>query len=204
MLGFLITGITLGAAAGLSPGPLLAFLVSQTLRYGMREGLKVAMAPVLTDLPIVAASLLLLSQLADTGPVLAAIAVIGGLYIAWLGLESIRIRAIEASDTGASPHSVRKAMLINFLNPHVYVFWMTVGSPLVLDASKTSMARAVAFVTGFYVLLCGSKMVLAVLIHRSRGLLAGSAYLWTIRILGIALLVFAVWLLMGAYSQISR
>ena len=203
MLGYLLTGITLGAAAGLSPGPLLALLVSQTLRYGLREGIKVSLAPVLTDLPIVTASLLLLSQLSDTGPVLAVISITGGLYVGWLGVESIRVRAVETSESGASPHSIRKAMTINFLNPHVYVFWMTVGSPVVLEASKTTVTWAAAFVTGFYVLLCGSKMLLAVLVHRSRAVLSGAAYLWTIRVLGIALIVFAFWLLMGAYSQLT-
>ena len=124
--------------------------------------------------------------------------------VGWLGVESIRIRGVETSETGASPHSIRKAMLINFLNPHVYVFWMTVGSPLVLQAAETRVARAAAFVTGFYVLLCGSKMLLAALVHRSRGFLTGSAYLWTIRVLGIVLIGFAVWLVVNGYSQLSR
>ena len=49
-------GVVFGLAAGLMPGPLLALVIQQTLRHGPGEGIKVAAAPLLTDLPIVAAA----------------------------------------------------------------------------------------------------------------------------------------------------
>lgn len=194
MLGYLISGITLGAAAGCSPGPLLAFLVAQTLRYGLREGVKVALAPVLTDLPIVVATLLLLSRLSDSRGVLAVISVAGGLYVIWLGIESVRIRQAAVSGSAASPHSIRRSMMVNFLNPHVYIFWMTVGGPLVLEGAGAGLGRPTAFMAAFYVCLCGSKTAIAVLLDRSRGFLAGAAYLWVVRALGLLLIAFGVWL----------
>jgi threonine/homoserine/homoserine lactone efflux protein len=50
---FLSAGITLGLSAGFSPGPLSTLVISHSLRYGTREGVKVAMAPFITDVPIV-------------------------------------------------------------------------------------------------------------------------------------------------------
>lgn len=195
LFGYLASGIGLGLAAGLSPGPLLALLVAQTVRYGVREGIKVAAAPVLTDAPIVAATLLLMSQLAEIDRVLGVISVVGGLYVVWLGVESLRTREVVLADESAAPHSIRKAMVINLLNPHVYVFWGTVGAPTVLRASESgSWIPAVAFVAPFYVLLCGSKMLLAVLIHRSRAFLKGAAYRRTLVALGVVLIVFGAWL----------
>ena len=202
MLRFLLSGATLGVAAGLSPGPLLALLVAQTLRCGLREGIKVSLAPVLTDLPIVTLSLLLLSRLSDLNPVLGWISIFGGLYVGWLGYESLRVRGAEVSAAGASPNSIRKAILVNFLNPHVYLFWMTVGAPMVLRAARTDLAWSAAFATGFYVCLCGSKMLIAVLINRSRDALTGRAYKWTVRAVGIVLLGFAVWLLRGGWQAL--
>ena len=194
MLQFLASGITFGLAAGLSPGPLLAFLVAQTLRYGMREGIRVALAPVLTDAPIVALTLLGLSQLSSLDIALGIVSVIGGLYLGILGLQSLRSAggAIEAAES--SPRSIRRAIAINLLNPHVYVFWATVGAPTVMRAAKSGIGSAVAFVACFYLLLCGSKVLLAVLIHRSRGFLQGRAYTSAIQVLGVALIGFGVWL----------
>jgi len=183
----------LGLAAGLSPGPLLAFLVSQTMRYGVREGLRVAVAPVLTDAPIVAATLLALSRFTESGPALGAISLIGGGYVAWLGIESLRAGGFDAG-AGAAPKSVRKAMAINLLNPHVYLFWGTVGAPTVLRAYASEPAAAFGFVAGFYLLLCGSKAAVAALVHRSRRFLEGRAYRRTVQALGWLLLSFAGWL----------
>lgn len=50
-LDFLFLGIALGLSAGLSPGPLQAIVISETLLKGKKEGIKVALAPLLTDLP---------------------------------------------------------------------------------------------------------------------------------------------------------
>ncbi len=38
----LTIGIVLGLAAGLAPGPLLALTITQSLKYGIVEGVKVA------------------------------------------------------------------------------------------------------------------------------------------------------------------
>lgn len=49
---FLISGIIFGLSAGISPGPLLALVISETLKFGRKEGIKVAIAPLITDIPI--------------------------------------------------------------------------------------------------------------------------------------------------------
>ncbi len=187
----------------MSPGPLMALLVAQTMRYGLREGLKVALAPVLTDTPIVVGCLLILSRFSDMNAVLGGVSIVGGLYVMWLGVESLRVREVAVADSGAAAHSVRKAFGINILNPHAYLFWATVGAPAVLRAARDSLASAAAFVVCFYILLCGSKMLLAVLIHRSRGFLAGKAYLRTLQALGVVLLTFGVWLIWEGYRYLS-
>lgn len=204
MLPFIASGVTLGLAAGLSPGPLMALLVAQTVRYGLREGLKVALAPVLTDAPIVTATLLILARVSDINWLLAGISLVGGLYVCWLGAESIRATPAETRAERAAPHSIRRAMGINLLNPHVYVFWATVGAPLVFKAWSAGWMQAAGLVGCFYLLLCGSKAVLAVLVHRSRGFLAGMAYRRTLQALGVVLIGFGGWLLWESARYFSR
>ena len=121
MLQYLLSGLGLGLAAGVSPGPLMALLVAQTLRYGTREGLKVAAAPVLTDAPIVAASVLVLAQLAAREKLMGAIALVGGAYLLWLAWGSLRFQAFESQAEAGAPASVMKALATNLLNPHVYL-----------------------------------------------------------------------------------
>ncbi len=55
-----LIGLGLGLAAGVSPGPLLTLVVSSTLARGFGAGLRVALAPVLTDAPIIVLAILVL------------------------------------------------------------------------------------------------------------------------------------------------
>ena len=67
---FLVAGCVFGLAGGFSPGPTATIVVSQTLRFGIFEGIKVAIAPALTDAPIILVAVLLVGQLSRFEPVL--------------------------------------------------------------------------------------------------------------------------------------
>jgi len=172
----------------------MALLVAQTLRHGTREGLKVAAVPPLTDVPIVAVSLLVLARLSNRERLLGAVAITGAAYLIWLAWESLQFRAAEWQVSCSSPSSIRKAFLTNLFNPHVYLFWIVVGSPLILRAWRQDPSWAAAFLAGFYSCLVGSKLLLAGLIGRSRAFLGGRGYAVAIRASGIFLFGIAVWL----------
>ena len=65
-----LAGAAFGLSAGITPGPLLALVIAQTLAHGPREGGKVALAPLLTDSPIILGALLLTSSAASHGTLL--------------------------------------------------------------------------------------------------------------------------------------
>jgi len=43
-LAYLLPGLALGLSAGISPGPLLTLVMTQTLKHGKGEGVKVSLA----------------------------------------------------------------------------------------------------------------------------------------------------------------
>ena len=187
-------GAAFGLAAGLSPGPLLALVVTQTVRHGPREGLKVAMAPLITDAPIVLGSVLILSRIASDA-LLGVIAIAGGIFVAYLAIESLRTTRLETAAGAGEPRSWRQGALVNALSPHPYLFWITVGAPVLVAATGGGLVGPFAFLVGFYACLVGSKVTVAAAVGASRGALTGRAYPWIMRILGAILLAFAVLLL---------
>ena len=189
---FLASGCVFGLAAGFTPGPTTTLLIAQTLRFGMWDGIKVALAPLLTDAPIIAASLILLSELARIEPVLGGITLLGAAFLMYLAVESFRVSGIEMDDETATPHSLRKGFLVNLLNPHPYLFWFVVGAPTLLKAANQGVLSAVLFVAGLYGCLVGTKILIAVLVARSRSFLSSRAYVNVNRILGVALGAFAL------------
>jgi len=132
LLPFLLSGVSFGLAAGLSPGPLMALVISQTLRYGLREGLKVTFAPLASDAPIILLCLFVLSRIADLGHALAWVSIFGGGFVDYLGYDSLRTSGLELGEKQTAPRSSPKAVLLNLPNPRVCLFWTTVGSAMIL------------------------------------------------------------------------
>lgn len=191
MLKSLIAGLIFGTSAGFSPGPLSTLVITQTLQHGTREGLKVALAPLMTDVPIVALSLLVLARLASFHAVLGAISFVGAAFVVYLAWKSFRARAPEVEEAPSAPRSVWKGTLVNFLSPNPYLFWLTVGAPTVISTWSQSAPAAVLFVAAFYVTLIGGKCLMAILVGRTRHFITGRAYGWVMKGLGALLLLYA-------------
>lgn len=188
----LLAAMVLGLSGGLSPGPVMTLVITETLNHGFGAGLRVALAPLLTDLPIIAAALLVLSRLTDAGPVLGVIAVTGAFFLVYLGVHGIAVRGVDVETDGAPSRSFIKGVTVNLLNPNPYLFWLTVGGPIIVAAAERGPAPVVGFVVVFYAALVGSKICVAVLVARSRRFLRSRAYLWLNRSLGVVLLVYAM------------
>ncbi len=188
---YLAMGAVFGLTAGISPGPLLTLVISETLRHNKREGIKIAVAPLITDIPIVLLTLFILSKMASFNIVLGIISILGGIFIAYLGYDSIRSKGLEVDIQTPRIKSMRKGIIVNILSPHPYIFWLMVGAPIILKAYQVSPMAAFAFIAAFYVLLVGSKISIALLVDRSRTFLRNRAFIWTLRILGLVLLVFS-------------
>ncbi len=191
MITFLGAGVVLGLSAGFSPGPLLALVISQTLQHGIREGVKVSVAPLITDIPIILLSLFVLMRLADYRSLLGVVSLIGGGVVLNLAWGSIRTKRFAITLHGTKPQSLGKGVLVNVLSPHPYLFWLTVGAPTIVKGWSEAPFLAVLFVAGFLGCLVGAKVLLAVLAGRSRHLLSDSIYGNLMRVLGVLLLIFA-------------
>lgn len=166
-----LQGLTLGFSASVSPGPFMAYLLSQTLKLGARRALPLAAVPLLSDGPIVALVLLVLSQ--TPAWLVRGLELAGGgflLYLAWGALRAARQAAEVRAQPGLAPgRNLLQGALMNFLNPNPWIFWSMIGGPLVLAAWSESAGVALTFFAGFYLTLIGGTagfIVLFAAAHR--------------------------------------
>lgn len=192
-LGAGLSGLGLGLSAGLSPGPLMALVILQTLRHGPREGAKVAAAPLLTDLPIVALALLLTAGLARQPVALGLLSLCGAAYLLASAIGSLRFRPEAEGKAPEAPRSYRAGALANLLNPSPYLFWGTVGAPMLARDWAAGWPAAAAFLTGFYACLVGAKLFIAWLSGRMGPVMGSPSYRLVMRGLGLMLLCYAGW-----------
>jgi threonine/homoserine/homoserine lactone efflux protein len=162
---YALIGLGLGLGAGLAPGPLLALVVTTSLARGFGAGVRVALSPLVTDSIMIAVSVLLVRELPARAA--GALGVVGGLYVVWLGIESLRDEAV-AAETGDAPDPMRRGVLVNLLSPHPWLFWLTVGGSVVVSARAEAPAYAALFVVTFFVAMIGTKVVAAAAVATSR------------------------------------
>lgn len=111
----------------LSPGPNMALVVAQGLAHGARGGIAVAFGILLADL---AMTLLVMAgiaaALAAWPGALAMIQALGALYLAWLGVQSLRRHRPQGQVevVRSTPAIVRLSLLTSLLNPKALLFFL--------------------------------------------------------------------------------
>ncbi len=214
MLDGIAPALGFGFVAGVMPGPLQTFLLMQTLRHGARSSLWILPSPLLSDGPIIAVCLLVLSQ---AGPGwLRGLSLAGGLFLLYLAQDSwralhrdavadehVRNVAVSNKDSGRGPGLLARAVLINALGPGPWLFWGTVMGPMLIQQWRQSAGHGLAFLTAFYgtfIAILGAQLLLFSFARRlgPRIVRAGS---W----LGLTLLVvFAILLILFGIGVIER
>lgn len=149
---YIVQGIGYGFAAAVQPGPFQTYIISQTLTKGWRSTLPASLAPLVSDGPIVALCLLVLSQVPAWLQKFLYIA--GGLFVLYLAYHTYRSWKqfdpnIPTSEKGTQ-ESVLKAALVNTLNPNPYIFWSLVTGPILLAGWRESPLHGLGFLLGFY------------------------------------------------------
>lgn len=203
MTEFLFLGVVLGLSAGLSPGPLQTLVMAETLRFGVRAGIKVALSPVITDLPIIFLTLYIFRNVIGLADMLGLISMLGGLLVLMMGIDGLRSSPFNVGLGQAPSNSLAKGTLANLLNPHPYLFWIGVGAPLMTRAWDLGALILITFLLSFYLMLVGSKIVLAVLVGKSRAFMSGKVYLSVVRLLGAVMILLAFVLLYDGFSLLA-
>jgi threonine/homoserine/homoserine lactone efflux protein len=201
MLYYFTYGISLGLAAGLSPGPVMALVISETINHGRKEGIKVALALLVTDIPIILFTLLVLTYLKENNIIFGLLSIFGGIFLAYLSMDNFKA-AERVSVISIRPGSFRKGVIANLLNPAPYIFWLTIGTPVLLKGYEGSVLDPAMFILAFYICLVGSKVVVAYLVNKSRDFLRSSVFRWVNFILGALLLLMAVKFVSDGYNYL--
>jgi threonine/homoserine/homoserine lactone efflux protein len=199
----LLFGIIFGLAAGLSPGPLITLVVSETLKNGKKEGIEVAISPLISESPIILFVLVILSSVAENSIFMGVISLLGACFLIYLGLSNLRANVKESKDHLGKDNALLRGITTNLLNPNAYMFWLTIGGPRIQDSAQVHISATILFILGFYTMLVGSKTTIAMVVDKSKSLVKSKYYVYIIRVLGIVLIVFALTLVRDALKFVG-
>ena len=172
MLPYLIQGFGLGLAAAAQPGPLQTFLVSQSIRKGWQKTLPAALAPLVSDGPIIALVLLVLTQIPEW--LQRALYIAGGLFILYLAYTTFlawkNFAAQEIVPESSGTQNMFQAALTNILNPAPYIYWSLVTGPILLAGWRETPANGIGFLISFYVTMVSGLAALIIIFGTARRL----------------------------------
>jgi threonine/homoserine/homoserine lactone efflux protein len=207
LISTIFTAFVLGLFAGLAPGPYTTMVAGTALERGFRAAFLLALTPLLTDVPPMLFSALLLDRLGWRA--LTALGMVGGTVILLVGIRFLRkhwsvegsILPPGASDTGTHQSaSVAHVALGSLTNPAPWVFWLAAASPLLLQAWNRSRGEGVVFVAVLFATNISSAIALAWFASHSRRFLHARLQRRVLQAVGGTLILAGLFLLWQAYT----
>lgn len=172
MIAILLQGIGYGFAAAAQPGPFQTYIVSQCLNRGWRRTLPMALAPLLSDGPIIALSLLVLSRVPDWWQRILHVAsgffllyLAYNAYLSWRRFDSAQLASAEPAS-----HGILKAGLMNAVSPGPYLYWSLVTGPILLAGWRQSPALGIGFLVAFYATMIAGLVAIILVFGLARKL----------------------------------
>jgi len=152
---YIFQGIGYGFAAAAQPGPFQTYIISQSLVKGWKKTLPAALAPLISDGPIIALCLFVLSQVPDWLQKFLYIA--GGMFVLYLAYGAYKTwrtfnTNVPVNETGTG-QSIWQAVMMNVLNPNPYIYWSLVTGPILIRGWRETPIHGVGFLAGFYITL---------------------------------------------------
>jgi threonine/homoserine/homoserine lactone efflux protein len=149
---YFFQGAALALSATVMPGPFQAFLISQALKNGWKRTLPAALAPLVSDGPIIALVVFILTQTPQW--FLDTLRIVGGFFLIYLARGIFLTLKISGPTFTASDSATQKtffnAVAMNALSPNTYIFWSVLAGPILLSGWRQSASLGIGFLVGLY------------------------------------------------------
>ncbi|RJQ32928.1 MAG: hypothetical protein C4562_02045 [Actinobacteria bacterium] len=195
-MNYILIGCLLGISAAITPGPLTALIIAQTIKGSLKNGIMVALSPIFSDLLIAPVIMLILAKIPEK--ITNILSVIGGMVVIFYGISTIYRRHIETKPT--STQSLYKGILINISNPHPYIFWSAIAGPLTIKAYEISVILSISFIAAFYFVFIGLAIGLVYLVHKGKDLFHSKYYQYALIACGAFMIAIGVYLIFSGLT----
>jgi threonine/homoserine/homoserine lactone efflux protein len=184
----LFTGsFALAVPAVVSPGPVSVAVVTEGARRGVWVGPLVSLGHAIAEIVVVVLIALGLTGFMQHPAIRLAIAVVGGLFILWMGGSIIwgalrgKLRLPKADDAGAPAMNpaglVGLGLSATLSNPFWYTWWVTVAAGVLLGwQQELGLIAVPVFFAGHIVVDFGWNSILSTVVASGRHWLTDTAY----------------------------
>ena len=195
----LIMAFTVGLTGALAPGPTLVATVNSSLECGWTAGPKVAaghaLVEVLVFLIIVGGMAVAMQQYSHY------IALIGGLALIAFGILTVKeSRGAKMVSPEGQPvgNPYLAGVLTSAANPYFWIWWLSIGSAMVIDGLGGGIMMAALFLIGHWFADFGWFTLVSTSLDRGKGILSEANYRRILAACGGFLMLFGLYYISSA------
>jgi threonine/homoserine/homoserine lactone efflux protein len=199
ILQMLFMAFTIGLTGALAPGPTLVATVNSSLKDGWTAGPKVAaghaLVEVLVFLSIVGGLAAAMQQYSS------AVSIAGGLALIVFGImtaKGSKNATLVAPQGQAIGNAYLAGIITSAANPYFWIWWLSIGSALVLSGLHSGVIMAALFMIGHWVADFGWLILVSISLDRGRSILSEKSYRRILGICGGFLVCFGIYFLSAA------
>jgi threonine/homoserine/homoserine lactone efflux protein len=213
----LVVAFAIGLTGALTPGPTLIATIRASVEHGWYAGPVITAGHCLVEFMVFV--LILAGLITVAGQYSWLIAACGGIALVIFGIITIRdSRTMSLSgtirDTTGTPvegggynyhgtigHVFLSGVLTSIANPYFWVWWLSIGSAMVLAGLEGGIILGAAFLVGHWIADITWYTVVSVTIHRGRTVISDNWYHAVIACCGIFLVIFGIWFFLVAVAR---
>jgi len=186
----------IGLTGALAPGPTLVATINSSLKGGWIMGPKVTFGHMAMEVLVFLMVIEGVTMASESYS--RAIAVVGGLALMAFGALTIKgstgasISQCEASGT-ANPYLA--GAFTSAANPYFWIWWMSIGSALILDSVRAGLLFAAVFMVGHWAADLGWYTLVASSVQQGKSALSERTYRRVLGICGAFLMLFGAYYL---------
>lgn len=194
----MVLGFLIGLTGALAPGPTLVATINASLAGTWTAGLKVSLGHIIIETAIF--FLIILGLAGFATPYTTAIALIGGIALIIFGIMTIR-SSRRASLSGRPEKAATSPYLAGLLtsaaNPYFWIWWLSVGSALLISSLEGGLILAGVFMLGHWSADTSWYTVISTGVSQGRALLPDTTYQRIMGACGVFLICFGLYYLAG-------
>ena len=191
-----LLGFVIGLTGALAPGPTLVATINASIAGDWTTGMKVSLGHAIVELFLVILILLGLATVAL--PYTTVIAGIGGIALVVFGILTIkgsRKATMRTSEVQTIANPYMAGLVTSAANPYFWIWWLSIGSAMVIAGLEGGLALAGAFMVGHWTADIAWYTLVSTGVSKGKTLFSDTVYQKIMGLCGIFLIVFGVYYL---------
>ena len=200
LIGIFFTSFLIGLSGALMPGPVLTVTISQVASRGFFAGPLIVLGHGILELSLVIAVAFGLGRILTRGPVIGTVAVLGGIFLVYLGYETLRgLKGLSlsiqsrAEGNKITDHPVVAGILTSLSNPYWTIWWASIGVGYIAISRRFGPVGLASFFVGHILSDLSWYSFVALTLTLGRKMITDRLYRGVVAVCGLFLVGFGLY-----------